>query len=200
MDITKGCHTDPDVRRMCCFQNGDEAAFRELFEAHQKPLINFCFRFCQNRNLAEDLAQEVFLRVYRGAAGYRPEARFTTWLYRIAVNVCLNENRKGRGRLATDSLDRPGKNSAENDDGPRQVRDEGRPNPGEIMLEKQRQTAIAKALARLPEQQRMAMILRTHHEFSYDEIAAQMSCSPGKVKTLIFRARQSLKEMLTDYL
>jgi len=198
MDIKKTPHTDPDVQRMLCFQNVDAGAFRELFEIHQKPIINFCFRFCQNRALAEDLAQEVFLRVYRGARGYRPDARFSTWLYRIAVNVCLNETRKIQYRVQVESIDRP--KFKDEDDTPRQMSDEGQPDAGDMVVSKQRDEAIARALTRLPEQQRMALVLRMYHEFAYDEIAVQMSCSEGKVKTLIFRARQTLKELLKDYL
>ncbi|MFZ2632661.1 MAG: sigma-70 family RNA polymerase sigma factor [Desulfosalsimonadaceae bacterium] len=183
---------------MLHFQGGDQSAFRELFETHQKPIINFCFRFCRNRALAEDLAQEVFLRVYRGAGGYRPDARFTTWLYRIAVNVCLNETRKSQYHVQVESIDRPG--IKDSDDMPRQVTDEGRTSPGEMVASKQRDEMLGRALARLPEQQRIALVLRTYHEFSYDEIAVQMFCSEGKVKTLIFRARQALKETLKDYL
>ncbi|MDA8404936.1 MAG: sigma-70 family RNA polymerase sigma factor [Desulfobacteraceae bacterium] len=198
MAIREDRQLDPDVRRMLCFQNGDQRAFRELFEIHRKPVINFCFRFCRNRTLAEDLAQEVFLRVYRGAGGYRPDARFTTWLYRIAVNVCLNETRKARYHVRVESIDRPGLEGM--DDMPREVSDDCLPNPGEMVASKQRDAAIERAMTRLPEQQRIALVLRTHHGFSYDEIASQMSCSEGKVKTLIFRARQRLKEMLKEYL
>ena len=198
MFIKKDSHTDPDVRRMLHFQNGDLGAFRQLFESYQKPIINFCFRFCRNRALAEDLAQEVFLRVYRGAGGYRSDARFTTWLYRIAVNVCLNETRKREYHVQVESIDRPGLKDL--DDMPRQVSDEYRPNPGEMVDSKERDEMLGRALAGLPDQQRIALVLRTYHEFSYDEIAVQMSCSEGKVKTLIFRARQALKETLKDYL
>ena len=198
MVIKKDIHSDPDVRRMLNYQNGDQRAFRELFEIHQKPVINFCFRFCQNRALAEDLAQEVFLRVYRGAAGYRPEARFNTWLYRIAVNVCLNETRKIHYRVQVDSIDRPGPKGG--DDSPRQICDEEQADPGEKVASKQREEMIARSLAGLPDQQRIALALRTYQEFSYEDIAGQMSCSEGKVKTLIFRARQTLKEMLKDFL
>jgi len=200
MDIKKTTHTDPDVRRMLCFQSGDAGAFRELFETHQKSIINFCFRFCQNRALAEDLAQEVFLRVYRGAGGYRPDARFSTWLYRIAVNVCLNETRKIEYRARVESIDRPGFKGGDDTDTPRQVSDENQASPGDMVASRERDEAIARALTRLPEQQRIALVLRTYQDFSYDEIAVQMSCSEGKVKTLIFRARQTLKELLKDYL
>ena len=184
---------------MLCFQNGDQVAFRELFESYQKPVINFCFRFCRNRAIAEDLTQEVFLRVYRGAVGYRPDARFSTWLYRIAVNVCLNETQKRQYRVSLESIDRP-PGFKDTDNMARPVSDDHRPDPGEMVASKQRDEAIGRAMMRLPEQQRMALVLRTYQDFCYDEIAVQMSYSEGKVKTLIFRARQALKEMLKDYL
>lgn len=187
---------DPDVQRMLAFQKGSQEAFRELFETHRKPVINFCRRFCRDNSLAEDLAQEVFLRVYRGASGYRPQARFTTWLYRIAVNVCLNETRSRRG--VTESLDKPVREG--DGENTRQVADDQRPNAADMAEAKEREEHISRALALLPEPQRIALMLRTYHEFSYTEIASQMSCSEAKVKTLIFRARQAMREALKDYL
>jgi len=186
--------TDPDVQLMLSFQEGDEHAFRKLFSKYQTRIINFCFRFCSDRELAEDLAQEVFLRVYRAANQYRPKARFSTWIYRIAVNVCLNESRKLKKRYLTQSTDRPvadGQNSRLPE-----YRDENQVSADDMMASGQRDEQIKDALQNLPEQQRMAVLLRIYNEFSYNEIASQMSVSQGKVKTLIFRGRQTLKQTL----
>ena len=98
--------TDPDVQLMLRFQQGDEDGFLKLFSKYQTRIIHFCFRFCGDRTLAEDLAQDVFLRVYRGGERYRPKAKFITWLYRIAVNVCLNDARKQKKAWLFRSLDR----------------------------------------------------------------------------------------------
>lgn len=87
---------DPDVHLMLRFQNGDESAFRQLFEKYKLPLLNFIFRYCQDRRIAEELSQEVFIRVYKTSASYRPDAMFSTWIYRIAINICLNEMRTGK--------------------------------------------------------------------------------------------------------
>ena len=186
--------TDPDVQLMLQFKNGNEDGFRKLFSKYQTRIINFCFRFCSDRVLAEDLAQEVFLRVYRAANRYRPKARFSTWIYRIAVNVCLNESRKLKKRYLTQSFDR----SMADDQDSRfpEYRDENQVSADDMMATRQQDEQIKKALQNLPDQQRMAVLLRIYNEFSYNEIAGQMSVSEGKVKTLIFRGRQALKQAL----
>jgi RNA polymerase sigma-70 factor (ECF subfamily) len=186
--------TDPDVQLMLRFKDGDENGFRQLFSEYQARMINFCFRFCSDRELAEDLAQEVFIRVYRAAKRYQPTARFSTWIYRIAVNVCLNETRKLKKRYLKQSLDRP--EAGEQNDRLPEYPDESRLAADEMMVAGQRDERIKKALQDLPEQQRIAVLLRIYDEFSYSEIAGQMSVSEGKVKTLIFRGRQKLKQTL----
>jgi len=186
-------NTDPDVKLMLKFKDGDEHAFRRLFAKYQIPIINFCFRFCSDRTLAEDLAQDTFIRVYKAAERYKPKARFSTWIYKIAVNVCLNESRKQKYKYNIQSMDQP-KRTDENR--LPEYTDENAPTTNGIMEAKEREAIIKQALTHLPEQQRMAMVLRTSNDFSYDEIADQMSVSKGKVKTLIFRARKQLKERL----
>ncbi len=190
--------TDPDVRLMLRFKDGDEDGFRKLFSKYQNQMINFCFRFCSDRVLAEDLAQEVFLRVYRAAGRYRPDARFSTWIYRIAVNVCLNEFRKLKKNYLTQSMNRP----VEDAHGSRvtEYQDENQSSAHEMLASRQRDEQIKRALQKLPDQQRIAVVLRIYNEFSYDEIARQMAVSEGKVKTLIFRGRQQLKQSLAGYL
>lgn len=189
---------DADAALMLEFKRGDGDAFRKLFGKYQGPIINFCFRFCAERTLAEDLAQEVFLRVYRGSGRYRAEARFSTWLYRIAVNVCLNETRKLRKNFMTRSLDQPVGNDPDNR--MPEYHDENQASPDDAMASCQRDEAIHRALLTLPDPQRIALVLRIYDEFPYDEIARQMSVSVGKVKTLIFRGRQRLREALEGVL
>ena len=191
---------DPDVQLMLRFKDGDESGFRQLFSKYQARMINFCFRFCSDRELAEDLAQEVFIRVYRGARGYRPKARFSTWIYRIAVNVCLNESRKLKKRYSTHSIDRPFADSDDQNNRLPEFQDESHPAADEMMVAGQRDVQIKAALQMLSEQQRIAVVLRIYNEFSYNEIARQMSVSEGKVKTLIFRGRQQLKQSLRGIL
>jgi RNA polymerase sigma-70 factor (ECF subfamily) len=190
--------SDPDVQLMLRFKGGDEDGFRKLFSKYQTRIINFCFRFCFDQALAEDLAQEVFIRVYRVANQYHPKARFSTWIYRIAINVCLNESRKLKKRYSTRSMDRlPGEDS--NDRLP-EYQDENQVLADDMMASRQRDDQIKGALQNLPEQQRIAVVLRIYNEFSYNEIASQMSVSEGKVKTLIFRGREQLKQALSGYL
>jgi RNA polymerase sigma-70 factor (ECF subfamily) len=169
-----------------------------LFAKYQGPIINFCFRFCSDRALAEDLAQDVFLRVYRGAGRYRAEARFSTWLYRIAVNVCLNETRKLRKNFMTRSIDQP--TGDDPDSRMPEYPDENQAPADDAISSCQRDDQIHRALQALPDPQRIALVLRIYDEFPYEEIARQMNASEGKVKTLIFRGRQRLREALEGIL
>jgi RNA polymerase sigma-70 factor (ECF subfamily) len=192
-------HIDPDVELMLRFKNGDEDGFRTLFANYQTRIINFCFRFCANYDLAEDLAQEVFLRVYRAARRYRPTARFSTWVYRIAVNVCLNENRKLKKNHLTRSIDSPALTD-EHDSRMPEYPDENQVAADDMIVAGQRDEQIRRALRKLPEQQRAAVVLRIYDGFSYREIADQMRVREGKVKTLIFRGRQQMKQALEEWL
>jgi RNA polymerase sigma-70 factor (ECF subfamily) len=193
-----GERLDADAALMLRFKDGDGDAFRKLFGKYQGPIINFCFRFCADRTLAEDLAQEVFLRVYRGSGRYRVEARFSTWLYRIAVNVCLNETRKLRKNSVTRSLDHPVNDDP--DSRAPECPDENQAPADDAMASCQRDEAIRRALQTLPDPQRIALVLRIYDEFPYEEIASRMNASEGKVKTLIFRGRQRLREALEGVL
>ena len=197
--------TDPDVQLMLRFQQGDEDGFLKLFSKYQTRIIHFCFRFCGDRTLAEDLAQDVFLRVYRGAVRYRPKAKFITWLYRIAVNVCLNDARKQKKAWlfrSLDRVDRPTRPGAADDPDGRmpEYADTNSISAEDEMALRERDEKIKAALTKLPDEQRAAVLLRIYDDFSYREIADQMAVSEGKVKTLIFRGRQQMKEALKDWL
>ncbi len=189
--------SDPDIQNMLKFKEGNIGAFRILFNKYKKKIINFNFRFCTNKEVAEELAQEVFLRVYKAAPKYRPDAKFSTWIFRIATNVCLNEIRKKQYRHKTESIDCPVPSKA--GDIQREIEDPEK-LPQEMLETSERDTLIQKAISELPEKQRAAILLRVFHGFSYQEIEKQMKCSQNSVKTLIHRARQHLKKKLSFHL
>jgi RNA polymerase sigma-70 factor, ECF subfamily len=190
-------NTDPDVNLMLAYANGEEKAFRELFARHHKHIINFCYRFCFDRGVAEELAQEVFIRVYQAAGRYRPDARFSTWLYRIAVNLCLNESRKRKYKVRVESMDQPV--CLGNSETVREIEDGESLSSQEMMEAGEREKLIQQAMRALPEEQRAALLLRVFNEFSYEEIAKQMAISETKVKSLIYKGRQRMQGLLAGY-
>lgn len=187
---------DPDVQQMIRFKEGDMAAFDLLFSRYTRPVINFAFRFVRNRELAEELAQEIFLKVYVGAKTYQPKTRFAPWLYRIATNVCLNEIRKPQFRAIQQSL-----TPEEDSDNMLLSRDFQINEKPTKELERQ---AIARALKQsldqLPDKQRIAFILNKYQELSYAEVAESMNLGEKAVKSLIHRAKETLVEKLTPLL
>jgi RNA polymerase sigma-70 factor (ECF subfamily) len=184
--------TDPDTQLMLQFKAGDQRAFHHLFDKHKKRVINYCFRYCGNAAVAEELAQETFLRVYKAAHRYRPKARFTTWLFKIAANVCLNEIRKPVYRAQMESLeDGSGLDRASEMSDPEA--------PDALFEESERNAMVQHAINELPEQQRAALLLRVNEAFSYKEIGLQINRTEGHVKTLIHRGRQQLKKILGAY-
>ncbi len=189
--------TDPDIQLMLNFKEGDQRAFQLLFDKYKKQVINYCFRYCGHRAVAEELAQESFLRVYKAAARYRPEARFSTWLFKIATNVCLNEIRKPVYRARLDSIDQaPDEDHATN---PELTMDPEQSMPDALLEAHQNQILIWQAMGRLPREQRTALLLRVTEGFSYGQIGQQINRSENHVKTLIYRGRQRLKKLLGAY-
>jgi len=186
---------DSDAQLMLRFRNGEAEAFDQLFSRHTRAIINFAYRFVRDRQLAEELAQEIFLRVYESASRYRVEARFTTWLYRIAANVCLNEVRKPHfraGRVPLEALARDPRF-------PAGAREAGS-SPEKLLEREAISRAISEALDRIPEKQRVAFILNKYQELSYAEVAGIMRTSEKAVKSLIHRAREALTERLKPLL
>jgi RNA polymerase sigma-70 factor (ECF subfamily) len=191
-------HDDPDVQLMLRFQKGDMGAFQQLFQKYSPSVVNFAFRFLGTRDRAEEIAQEVFLQVYRWQQRYEPKAKFSTWLFRIANNHCLNEVRRGEYRVTHDSL-----NSQIDAEGDERERDLPDTNPGkgeEILAAKQAAGRIARILRRLPENQRAALMLSRLEGMSYQEVAEVLGTTEKAVKSLVFRATQSLKDGLHDLL
>lgn len=185
---------DRDAELMLRFKAGDQDAFDALFDRHCASLVNFAYRFVRSRELAEELVQEVFLRVYDAASGYRATARFTTWLYRIATNVCLNEMRRPRFRVAHESLD--SRQTEDRNAVPFELPDRGRPAADILVQRRAIADALRKALEELPDKQRIAFVLNKYQELSYAEVAEVMAVSEKAVKSLIHRAKEALAAML----
>lgn len=187
---------DPDAALMLRVQRGDRDAFTELVGKYQRPIYNFILRTVRDESEAEDLAQTTFVQVWKSARRYRVRARFSTWLYTIARNLCLNEIRR-RSRHPAESLD--GSNNEEERGAP-QFEDRSAPQPAGEVLHGELEQKLAEALADLPENQRTALLLCQQEELSYEEIAAVLDCSLPATKSLIFRGRETLKARLKAYL
>ncbi|HEY1661876.1 MAG TPA: sigma-70 family RNA polymerase sigma factor [Verrucomicrobiae bacterium] len=188
---------DPDAALMLRVKRGDRAAFTELVEKYKQPVMNFVYRSLRDEAECEDLAQNVFLQVYKSRARYQRTAKFSTWLFTIARNLCLNELRR-RSRHPADSLEEA---YAENEDQPRQqFEDKSQAGPPEKLLHGELEKKIEEALADLPENQRSAILLCRQDELSYEEIAEILDCSLSATKSLIHRGRETLKEKLKPYL
>ena len=182
-----------DVQLMLDVKAGDEASFELLLQRYRTPLVNFLFRMVRNREQAEDLAQEVFLRVYRAREEYVPSAKFTTWLFRIATNLALNSMRDTRYQKLEVSIDAPVTVDAEDgDERPLDVA-EKRPNIEQHLVEDVRVKMIRHAINKLPEKQRAAVLLHKYQELDYTEIAKILSCSESALKSLLFRAYEALR-------
>ncbi len=190
-------HPDPDALLMLRVKRGDRAAFVELVEKYKQPVMNLVYRTLHDETEAEDLAQIVFLQVYKSAKRYESRAKFSTWLFTIARNLCLNEIRR-RSRHPADSLEEA---HAEHEDQPRQqYEDRSNVPPPDKLLHGELAQKIEEALAGLPENQRTAILLCRQEELSYEEIAEILGCSLSATKSLIHRGRETLKEKLKPYL
>lgn len=180
-----------DVQLMLGVKQGDEASFELLLQRYRRPLCHFLNRMVRDTAQAEDLAQEVFLRVYRARRDYEPSAKFTTWLFRIATNLALNALRDGRRRQAEISLDAP----AEGEDGSEMTLEvpDGTPVVEQQLVERDRVAVVRRAVYALPEKQRVAVLLHKYQDLDYDEIARILGCSVSALKSLLFRAYEALR-------
>jgi RNA polymerase sigma-70 factor (ECF subfamily) len=188
---------DHDAALMLRVKRGDEAAFAELVEKYKQPVMNVIYRILRDATEAEDLAQNVFIQVHKSAERYQATARFSTWLFTIARNLCLNEIRR-RSRHPADSLEAK---FSESDDQPaRQFEDHKTHLPTDNLLHQELEQKIDLALAELPETQRTAILLCRGDELSYEDIAEVIGCSLSATKSLIHRGRETLKQKLKPYL
>lgn len=179
-----------DAELMLRVREGDTESFTLLLERHRNPVIHFLYRMVQNQSVAEELAQEVFLRVYRSRANYEPTAKFTTWLFRIASHLALNWIRDRRNERGQESLD------AETPDGmARQVSDR-KISAEQAMVRESRFEEIRRAIQSLPEKQRAAVLMHKYEEMEYSQIASVLECSESAVKSLLFRAYETLRARL----
>ncbi|HSE48268.1 MAG TPA: sigma-70 family RNA polymerase sigma factor [Terriglobales bacterium] len=184
-----------DAAVMLRVQTGDDAAFDYLVEKFRRPIVSFMYRNAHNQGVAEELAQEVFLRVYRSKQTYAAEAKFSTWLYRIATNLAVNHARDTRGEKAGVSLDEPDQETGQTID----VAD-AQPNVEQQMLRRERLAAIRRHVDELPERQRLAVIMHKYQEMDYREIAKVLKLSESATKSLLFRAYETLREKLAEFI
>jgi len=178
---------EPVIGWMVRIREGDMEAFRLLVDMHQARVIGTISKMLGSEAEAEDLAQQVFIRVWKSAPRYRPTAKFTTWLFRITRNLVFNELRRkrhfaDRSDELAEAVERPER------------------EPDRVLLEGELQRAIQEAINQLPESQRMAIVLRRYEELPYEEIAKVMGTSVASVKSILFRARAELRERLEKYL
>jgi RNA polymerase sigma-70 factor (ECF subfamily) len=188
--------SDPDVHLMMAFRDGDEEAFAQLIRRNQHKVFSIIYRFVGDRAEAEDLVQEVFLRVFRTVERYEPTAKFSTWLYRIATNISLNAIRN-RSRFHAVSLE---VKQDDSDDFHREIADADSPAPDDAMDGEELSRVVMDAIDQLPGQQRAAIILNKYEGLSYEEVAVILDCSVMAVKSLLSRARSNLKTKLAPYL
>jgi RNA polymerase sigma-70 factor, ECF subfamily len=188
---------DPDAALMLRVKQGDTAAFTELVERYKQPVMNLAYRTLRDETEAEDLAQTVFVQAWKSAARYQPTAKFSTWLFTIARNLCLNEIRR-RKRHPAESLDQTRDDA---DDQPLlQIEDKRIAAAPQELLRGELEQKVDEAVSALPENQRTALLLCRQEELSYEEIAAVLGCSLSATKSLIHRARETLKAKLKPYL
>lgn len=193
-DVGADIALEPDAQLMLQVRAGDSTSFEVLLVKHRRPIIGYLTRMTGNHGVAEELAQEVFLRVYRNRDGYEPSAKFTTWLYRIATNLALNSIRDGRHEKKNRSLDEP---AAE--DTPILEIAEQRASQEETMLAEARLSVVRKAVAQLPEKQRAAVLMHKYQELDYQQIGDALGLSVSAVKSLLFRAYEKLREELSSF-
>jgi RNA polymerase sigma-70 factor (ECF subfamily) len=187
---------DADAELMISFQRGDEEAFAALVRRFQGRVVSLAYRYLGSAADAEDLAQEVFLRVYRAKEKYEQSAKFSTWIYRITANASLNFLRGKKARRKVSGSMQAGSE----DDAPTDFEDESAEAPDARMEKDELALVLRRIVDDLPERQRMAIVLNKYEGLSYEDVAAAMDMSVMAVKSLLTRARVNIKEKLTPYL
>lgn len=179
-----------DAQLMLRVKDGDACSFELLLGKYRRPVVNYLYRMVQNQAIAEELAQEVFLRVYRARTSYEPAAKFTTWLFRITTHLALNSLRDRKGERRQQSLD-----AATEDQAPMEVADVRR-NREQQLVDDARLESVRAAVAGLPDKQRAAVLMHKYQELDYAQIAGVLGCSVSAVKSLLFRAYETLRVRL----
>jgi RNA polymerase sigma-70 factor (ECF subfamily) len=182
-----------DVRLMRLVSQGNTSAFEELVERHQSLVAGTVARMLGSNSDVEDIAQQVFIRVWKSARRYVPRAKFTTWLLKITRNLVFNELRRSKRRAYVPLQSEPGAEELS-------LKDETNPAPDASLLEIELQRTIEEAITQLPESQRMALVLRRYEQLSYEQIAEVLDLSVPAVKSVLFRARTELRARLSKYL
>jgi RNA polymerase sigma-70 factor (ECF subfamily) len=185
-----------DAEVMLLVKTGDESAFAYLVHKYRRQMVGFMYRMCHNPAAAEELAQEVFLRVYRSRASYEASAKFNTWLYRIATNLAVNHARDTRHERPENTLrlDEPDQETGSTPD-----LADGSLTAEEQILHRERMAVIRQKVQGLPERQRMAVIMHKYQQMDYREIADVMKLSESATKSLLFRAYETLREQLKEF-
>ena len=180
---------------MARIAKGDDDAFEILANRHQASVLNLIYRFIGDRTQAKDLAQEVFIKVWQAAKSYEPKAKFTTWIYRITANRCFNELKSSRRKkwFSFNRSDEDGERTFE------ETLADSAPSAEDLLLEKERSRQISDALQSLPDNQRMALVLKRYDDLSYAEIAQILGCSVSAVESLLVRAKRTLQGKLKNY-
>ena len=186
-----------DAEVMLRVASGDDTAFDYLVEKYRRPMVSFMYRMTRNQGVAEELAQEVFLRVYRSRQGYAASAKFTTWLYRIATNLAVNHARDTKHERPehTVHIDEP-----DSDTGMTMDVADGSLNAEQIILRRERLTAIRRQVEALPERQRAAVLMHKYQNLDYKQIATVLKLSESATKSLLFRAYETLRETLKQFI
>lgn len=189
---------DHDTQLMVKVSQGDLRAYQELVEKYKGPVINTIYKMIGDASEAEDIAQNVFIQIYKAAPRYQPNAKFTTWMFTIVRNLSLNEIRR-RGVHKLDSLQ--GSQSPDESERPDpQYADHKAKDSYQVAEQNELERAIDEAIASLPENQRTALILRRYEDMPYEDIAKVLNASVPATKSIIFRAREAMKEKLREYL
>ncbi len=189
-------HSDPDAALMVAYQKGDDSSFDQLLDKYHRPIVNFIYKIVNNAGEAEELAQEVFLRVCRARHTYEPRARFAAWIYTIATNLSLKAaGRNRRMRFWNRNHDSHGDSPPVEETLPDPL-----PDAEQRLIASEMGEVIRRAIQALPLNERVAIVLRRYEELSYREIAEIMECTEAAVKTYIHRGKLHVRDRILPYL
>jgi len=195
--VPAGAAADPDVALMLRLQAGDQAAFQDLFQKFSPRVLQYARRLVGSEARAEEVTQDVFVQIFRFRNRYKPQSRLTTWVFTIATNLCLNELRRPERHLRVDLWER--RDGEDHPEGP-PLPDPAAVTPEEGAATRELADQLREAVAALPPKQRMALLLSRVDGLAYRDVGEAMGCSEGAVKALLFRATQTLKQSLRDFL